>query len=124
MPCKHQLSNPLTVFNNEILIGKIDEDDAHFPPVVSIYGTRGIQHGHALLCGKPAPGTDLNLVSCRNFEENACRDHRPSEGLQHYGFREGGSHIHAGRKQGGICRERISAAVYYFNGHTYKYTQN
>src|SRR6056297_3405767 len=49
VPRHHHLTDALTGCDLYLLIGKVDYDDADLPTIVRIYGSRGVQHGDALL---------------------------------------------------------------------------
>ena len=66
------LGNALTVLDNKIFLRKIYQQHSNLTAIVSIDGTRCIQHRDAMLKCQSASRTNLSLISFRKSDEKAC----------------------------------------------------
>src|SRR3954470_11075216 len=65
MPGNNQLCNSHAATDAEWLLGKVDQDDADLSPIISIYCSRRIGHGHAILGCQARARPDLGLEAYR-----------------------------------------------------------
>jgi len=102
-----QLGNPLAISHQELLAAMIHDNDADFPPIVSIDGPGRIEHGNAVAKGKAAAGPDLGLISLRKGDGYTGRNQAALSGQQENITLQIGIEVHSGRMAGHIPGERI-----------------
>lgn len=76
------LCNALTVVNDEVLGGEVDEYNTYLTPVVSIDSAWGVQYCQSVLQGQPTTGSHLCLITLGQCDMQACRNQATLHGMQ------------------------------------------
>lgn len=105
------LAYTLAGFDGLWLAAEIDEYHAHLAAVVGIDGTRGIEDSEAAFECQTAARTNLRLVACRQFDEEARRYESTLKGLQRKGFADVAADVHSCGLLALIARQGIIALV-------------
>ena len=108
---KHHLGDALPVVDDEVFLREVDEQHHDFAAIVGINGARRVEHGDAMLQGKTAARTYLRLISHWQSHEKARRNQSALHRMEHDGFVDVSTQVHARTLRCGKRRERLMPLI-------------
>ena len=106
------LGDTLTIVYDEILIRKIDKEDAHLTTVVGINSTRAVKHSNTFFQSQSATRSNLCLKTLRQCDIQSRRYEPALHRAQYHRLFKISAYIHSGTHWRSILRQLLVSFVY------------
>ena len=113
--CNHQLCDAFSVVDGKRFLRQIDEYYAYLATIVSINGSRGIEHGQTVFQCQSAAWAHLRLIALGQCDVQAGGDEPTLHRVKHDGRFEVSTEIHSSTLRSGIGGEWLMPPVDDFN---------